>query len=101
LSRLREVAPEQSVQPSGEHDADPWGGSQAAQAWLALARQLVEKTTDVGKDFAEEARKIHYGEREERAIRGTATPQEKQSLADEGIEVMSFPLPQALKGQLQ
>ncbi len=71
------------------------------QVWLGLARQLLAQTTDVGQNFAEEARKIHYGESEDRAIRGTATVQEKQSLAEEGIEVLSFPIPQALKGQLQ
>ncbi len=73
----------------------------AEQVWLALARQLLAQTTDVGHNFAEEARKMHYGESEDRAIRGTATVQEKQSLAEEGIEVLSFPIPQALKGQLQ
>ncbi len=71
------------------------------KVWLELARQLVAHTTDVGQNFAEEARKIHYGESEVRAIRGTATAQEKQSLAEEGIEVLSFPIPQVLKEQLQ
>jgi hypothetical protein len=71
------------------------------EAWLAVARKLVAETTDVGSTFAEEARKIHYGETQPRGIRGTATPDEAHALADEGIEVLSFPLPNAVKEPLQ
>lgn len=73
----------------------------ATSAWLALARQVVANTVDVGTSFAEEARKIHYGEQPERGIRGTASREETQGLIDEGIEVVPFPLPVALKGPLQ
>lgn len=72
-----------------------------ADAWFALAKKLVSETTDVGSDFAEEARKIHYGETQARGIRGTATVDETHALADEGIDVLSFPLPAASKGRLQ
>jgi hypothetical protein len=54
---------------------------------------LLEKTVDVGRAFPEEARKIHYNEAPERAIRGTATATEVEALRDEGIEVMSLPIP--------
>jgi hypothetical protein len=54
---------------------------------------LLEKTVDVGRAFPEEARKIHYNEAPERAIRGTATSKEVEALRDEGIEVMSLPVP--------
>lgn len=70
-------------------------------AWMALARQVVANTVDVGKNFAEEARKIHYGEQPERGIRGTASRQETQELIDEGIEVIPFPLPVSSKEPLQ
>jgi hypothetical protein len=90
----------------GHHDRHDEGVSTTgiptlADAWLAIARQVVSHTTDVGEKFAEEARKIHYGERKERGIRGTATLEETQSLVEEGIEVVPFPLPAALKGRLQ
>lgn len=75
--------------------------SVVAAAWLAVARQVLANTTDVGNRFAEEARKMHYGETEERSIRGKATPQEAQSLVEEGIDVMPFVLPDALKETLQ
>lgn len=70
-------------------------------AWMALARQIVAQTSDVGNRFAEEARKMHYQEIESRAIRGTASMEETRSLLDEGIEVMPLLLPDAAKETLQ
>lgn len=70
-------------------------------AWLALARHVVKHTDDVGAQFAEEARKIHYGEVEMRAIRGHASPSQTASLIEEGIAVVPLLLPEAFKGQLQ
>lgn len=67
-------------------------------AWLALARELVARTDDVGNRFAEEARRIHYGEAPERGIRGQATPEETRELLEEGVPVMPLPMPAALKG---
>lgn len=75
---------------------------QALQAaWLHAARRIVAETEDVGARFAEEARKIHYGESEERGIRGQATLEETRELMDEGIAVLPLPLPDGLKGPLQ
>jgi hypothetical protein len=69
--------------------------------WMQAVQQVLATTEDVGPQFAEEARRIHYGESEERGIRGQTTPEERAALADEGIEVMSLPLPAALKGPVQ
>ncbi|MDO8699275.1 MAG: DUF1178 family protein [Rhodoferax sp.] len=70
-------------------------------AWMAVARRIIATTDDVGEGFAEEARKIHYGETRERGIRGKASRAETDALIEEGIAVMPLPLPEALKGQLQ
>ncbi|RQP24678.1 DUF1178 family protein [Piscinibacter terrae] len=70
-------------------------------AWLRAVQHVMNNTDDVGDKFAEEARKIHYGEADERAIRGRATPDEAEALRDEGIDVMSLPVPAALKGPVQ
>jgi hypothetical protein len=70
-------------------------------AWLEAVRQLVERTEDVGERFAEEARRIHYGEVAQRGIRGQASPEERQALLDEGIETVAIPLPASMKGPLQ
>ena len=48
---------------------------------------------DVGKSFAEEARKIHYQETPLRSIRGVATRTETEELHEEGIPVFSLPIP--------
>src|SRR5262245_55991165 len=43
--------------------------AQLQAAWMQVVRQVLANTEDVGERFAEEARKIHYGESEERGIR--------------------------------
>lgn len=55
-------------------------------------REHVEQNCDnVGTEFAEEARRIHYGEAEERGIYGEASSEETKSLDDEGIDVYRLP----------
>jgi hypothetical protein len=69
--------------------------------WLRAVRQVLSSTEDVGERFPEEARRIHYGEVEERGIRGRATKEDADALREEGIEVMSLPMPDAVKGPVQ
>ena len=69
--------------------------------WMRAVREVMAKTEDVGDRFAAEARKMHYGEAEERGIRGRATREEARDLLEEGISVFSLPLPPALKETLQ
>lgn len=99
LSGSRVANPEPR-DPSVSRDSDI-GNSALTDAWWALTRQMLAQTTDVGDKFSEEARKIHYGEQKSRSLRGTASLQEAQSLVDEGIDVVPFPMPLALKGRLQ
>lgn len=73
----------------------------AASAFLEFARKIVSSTTDVGARFAEEARKMHYGEAPERAIRGQATLPEAHALLEEGIDVLPVFLPDVFKGTVQ
>lgn len=70
-------------------------------AWLQAVRQLLNRTEDVGPRFAEEARRIHYGEAPERGIRGQASPDERAALLDEGIETYALPLPRGFEGPVQ
>ncbi len=69
--------------------------------WVEAVRRMLDSTDDVGERFPEEARRIHYGEIEARGIRGQASPDERRALLDEGIEIMSLPMPAALKGPVQ
>jgi hypothetical protein len=101
--RLNLGASEAPAPPVADKQALVAGdAAQALQAaWLQMARQIVSQTEDVGPRFAEEARKIHYGESEERGIRGQASREETEALLEEGIAVMPLPLPEGLKGPLQ
>jgi hypothetical protein len=69
--------------------------------WLRAMRHLLENTEDVGERFPEEARRIHYGEVEERGIRGQASREAAEALREEGIDVVALPVPAALKGPVQ
>jgi hypothetical protein len=69
-------------------------------AWMEVAKHVMANTEDVGNSFASEARKIHYGEADERAIRGQATPDQTMELIEEGIDVMPLPIPESLKRPL-
>ena len=79
---------------------------QAQQQMAAIARQMpkelrealvkvrseIEKNCEhVGDNFAEEARKIHYGESDKRGIYGETSDQEAEALAEEGIEFGRLP----------
>ena len=70
-------------------------------AWMKVVRHVIANTEDVGPKFAEEARKIHYGETDHRNIRGQASREETEALLDEGIEVLPLPIPAGLKEPLQ
>lgn len=88
----------QATDPAGQAD----NALQALQAnYLQHVRKVMAHTEDVGADFAEVARQMHYGETEERNIRGQTTPAEAVALLEEGIPVMPLPIPDALKGTLQ
>lgn len=71
------------------------------RAWMEMTRQVLANTDDVGDKFAEEARKIHYGETDARGIRGKATPEQTRELLDEGIAVAPLLVPESLKKTLQ
>jgi len=70
-------------------------------AWMHMVRQVMAQTEDVGERFAEEARRIHYGEGQERGIRGQATRAQTKELLEEGIDVMPLPVPAGFKNTLQ
>jgi hypothetical protein len=93
LSGAREpAAPPAKVEPAA---------ADLQALWMQVVRHAIENTDDVGERFAEEARRIHYGEVDARGIRGVASMQEREALHEEGIEVMALPMPAALKGPVQ
>jgi hypothetical protein len=60
---------------------------------LRVHHYVKENFEDVGPRFAEEAKQIHKGEAEARAIHGTATPKETKELAEEGVPFIALPKP--------
>ena len=73
----------------------------AQAAFLNALRQVVAATEDMGSRFAEEARRMHYGEVEARSIRGQASAREAVELLEEGIGVIPLPMLAVLKETLQ
>ena len=70
---------------------DPFAVAQ--MLYSRMLDEILTKSEDVGSKFPEEARKIYYQESPGRAIRGQATPEEHDSLVDEGIPVARFSVP--------
>ncbi|HLO95607.1 MAG TPA: DUF1178 family protein [Burkholderiaceae bacterium] len=91
------VTPVASVAPAENPDCaslTPEALQQLQARYLQAARALARAAEDVGERFAEEARRIHHGEAEERAIRGQSTAEEVRELLDEGIPLMPLILPE-------
>ena len=97
LSGAREPQAATPVQPP----TVPPAAADLQARYLSAVREMMARTEDVGERFPEEARRIHYGESPHRGIRGQATPEERAALSEEGIEIVSIPVPAALKEPLQ
>lgn len=95
LSGARDPAPSEAAA------AAPDATTELQTRWMQMVRQVLQNTEDVGERFADEARRIHYGETPQRGIRGQASADEREALRDEGIEVMPLPIPAGLKDTLQ
>jgi hypothetical protein len=103
----KELSVVESAAPASQQQTDMAAQAQEImqrpefqEAWIEMAKLVVAKTEDVGTQFAKEARKMHYGEVQERGIRGHATRDETLELLDEGINVMPLLMPEAWKGSV-
>jgi hypothetical protein len=72
-------------------NTDPSPEAMMRHALRALRQAVESQCENVGERFAEEARKIHYGETPPHGIYGDATSKEAEALADEGIAVNQIP----------
>ena len=91
--------PVPSHMPKEMEGKDPFAIAQ--MLYSRMLDEVLTKTEDVGARFPEEARKIHYGETEQKLIRGQVSAEETRELLEEGIPVLPLPVPKALKGPLQ
>lgn len=86
------MAPNISLRNAGRKEDDKAGVAEAVATTLTKLRHHVEGNCDyVGDKFAEEARKIHYGETKPRGIFGEATKRESDELRDEGVDFTQIP----------
>jgi hypothetical protein len=88
------MAPAVSTSRGREKIALAMGEEQkkAMAALKELSKKMLEGAENVGDKFAEEARKIHFGETEARGIYGEATPQEASKLIEDGVSFMPIPV---------
>lgn len=78
--------------PAGAPVAQDGATSEAVIQTLARLRETIETTCeDVGPRFADEARRIHFGEAEERGIYGEASAKEAAALREDGIVCQVLP----------
>ena len=95
------VGAKSNAQPSAAPElfsADPEKVKAMLAAAAAVQKQLLESSEGVGDRFADEARAIHLGEAEARAIHGRATREQADSLIADGIPVAPLPFPVADPG---
>ena len=88
------MAPAVSTSRKQEKIALALGDEQrkAMAALKELSEKVRQNAENVGDKFAEEARKIHFGETEARGIYGAATLDEARGLAEDGIDFMPLPV---------
>ncbi|MFI5445098.1 DUF1178 family protein [Polaromonas sp. UC242_47] len=97
----REVSVPAPASSSPAQDVVAAANPAGQAAFLKALRHVMANTEDVGPRFADEARAMHYGDAEQRNIRGQASRSEAIELIEEGIDVMALPLPAAVKETLQ
>jgi hypothetical protein len=85
-----ELKPASTPAPAADSATMAVMGAQL-KALRALRRKVEESCDYVGPEFAEEARKIHYGESDPRGIYGETTADEAEALEEEGIEIARIP----------
>jgi hypothetical protein len=83
---------EPSLQVSNQPEVPPEIRNAIAEI-AKMQNKMLEKSEWVGRQFAEEARAIHYGESGARTIHGEATHDEALALHEEGVSVAPLPLP--------
>jgi hypothetical protein len=90
LRKEDSTPPRRQPDPAAPQTPSP---AEIKELLLRLHHYVNQNFENVGPRFAEEARQIHSGQAESRPIHGTATPQEREALAEEGIPCLMLPKP--------
>jgi hypothetical protein len=87
------MAPRVGAKGNQSGDISPEAVKAALAGMAEAQKQMLEKSEHVGDRFPDEARAIHLGETEARAIHGRASPADAASLREEGIPIAPLPFP--------
>ena len=93
-AEVRKLPSAPHVHASGGEAAQAQPSAEARvkrEALLALRKFILSNTENVGRQFAEVARRIHYEEERARGIRGQVTAEEAEELREEGVPAYSVP----------
>lgn len=85
------MAPNIAIRRDSGHLDKAQMAAEVRRMLMDIRRKVEDNCDYVGTEFADEARKIHYGEADDRGIYGEATPDEAEELKDEGIDVVAIP----------
>ena len=92
------MAPAVAAKGNRTSDSSPAAMKKMLAEMATLQKKMLENSEHVGDRFPDEARAIHLGEAEARAIHGRASREDAQSLAEDGIPVAPLPFPVAEPG---
>ncbi|MCP1199941.1 DUF1178 family protein [Notoacmeibacter sp. MSK16QG-6] len=85
------VAPADAPQPQSVGLVPDENQAQMLKQMAKMVREMKADATDVGEKFAEEARRIHFGETDKKKIYGSAKAEDVKSLLDDGVPVLPIP----------
>jgi len=89
---VRDDQAETSTEPSTPQTIQPHETRHLLRLLVQKLQESAAQSEDVGEDFPVEVRRIHFGDAEERAIRGLATAQDVAALLEDGISVLPLPI---------
>ncbi len=92
IRRGTQPTPEERTQAT-PMTKEPARAQRSTMTLASFVDHVLQNSEDVGSRFPEEARKIHYEEAPRRGIRGIASREEAEELAEEGIPVLPLPIP--------
>ena len=87
------MAPNIAAKGSAGNAPTPAAIKAAMQAMAGAQAKALERSTWVGRDFANQARAMHVGDLDHATIHGQATRAEAKALADDGVPITPLPLP--------
>ena len=92
-ARIRRGTQLEERPPAAPVAKQPLPAQRPTMTLASFVDHVLQNSEDVGSRFPEEARKIHYEEAPRRGIRGVASREEAEALAEEGISVLPLPIP--------